>query len=113
MKVGTSSVTDERGVIDVAAVGKLAAEVAALRAGGSDVIVVSSGAVAAGVAALGLDATPDRHRHAAGDRRSRPGPADAQLGRRPGAPTASSPPRRCSCPTTSSTAASTSTLGAR
>ena len=58
VKVGTSSVTDERGVIDQSAVKKLAADVAALRAGGHDVIVVSSGAVAAGVAALGLDQRP-------------------------------------------------------
>ena len=58
VKVGTSSVTDERGAIDQSAVEKLAAEVAALRTGGHDVIVVSSGAVAAGVAALGLDRRP-------------------------------------------------------
>ena len=58
VKVGTSSVTDEGGVIDQSAVKKLAAEVAALRAGGHDVIVVSSGAVAAGVAALGLERRP-------------------------------------------------------
>ena len=58
VKVGTSSITDERGVIDDAAVGKLATEIAALRAAGRDVIVVSSGAVAAGVAALGLSRRP-------------------------------------------------------
>ena len=58
VKVGTSSVTDEGGVIDQSALVKLAADVAALRAGGHDVIVVSSGAVAAGVAALGLDRRP-------------------------------------------------------
>ena len=42
VKVGTSSVTDDRGVIDQSAVGKIAAEVAALRAGGLDVVVVSA-----------------------------------------------------------------------
>jgi glutamate 5-kinase len=58
VKIGTSSVTDERGVIDHSAVEKLAAEVADLRTSRVDVIVVSSGAVAAGVAALGLDRRP-------------------------------------------------------
>jgi glutamate 5-kinase len=58
VKVGTSSVTDERGTIDQSALKKLAADVAAVRATGHDVIVVSSGAVAAGVAALGLDRRP-------------------------------------------------------
>jgi glutamate 5-kinase len=58
VKVGTSSVTDEAGVIDQSALKKLAAEVAALRAADFDVIVVSSGAVAAGVAALGLARRP-------------------------------------------------------
>ena len=58
VKVGTSSVTDDRGVIDQSAVGMLAAEIAALRADGLDVILVSSGAVAAGVDALGLERRP-------------------------------------------------------
>jgi glutamate 5-kinase len=57
-KIGTASVTDERGAIDRAAVAKLSDEVAALRAGGDEVVIVSSGAVAAGVAALGLDSRP-------------------------------------------------------
>jgi glutamate 5-kinase len=57
-KIGTASITDDRGVIDNAAVAKLSDEVAALRSDGHEVIVVSSGAVAAGVAALGLLARP-------------------------------------------------------
>ena len=57
-KIGTASITDDQGAIDVAAVAKLSDEVAALRADGHEVIVVSSGAVAAGVAALGLAARP-------------------------------------------------------
>ncbi len=57
-KIGTASITDDRGAIDVAAVAKLSDEVAALRSDGHEVIVVSSGAVAAGVAALGLSARP-------------------------------------------------------
>jgi glutamate 5-kinase len=58
VKIGTSSVTDDRGVIDQSALAKLAAEIASLRDGGMDVVVVSSGAVAAGVAALGLERRP-------------------------------------------------------
>jgi glutamate 5-kinase len=58
VKVGTSSVTDERGAVDDDSIGKLADEIAGLRAAGDEVIVVSSGAVAAGVAALGLATRP-------------------------------------------------------
>jgi|SRR6056297_429203 len=57
-KIGTASITDDGGAIDSAAVAKLSDEVAALRQDGHDVILVSSGAVAAGVAALGLSARP-------------------------------------------------------
>lgn len=56
-KIGTASVTDDHGHIAVSAIAKLAEEVSGLRASGHEVIVVSSGAVASGVAALGL---PDR-----------------------------------------------------
>jgi glutamate 5-kinase len=58
VKIGTSSVTDARGTIDEGAIVKLCGEVAALRDEGYQVIVVSSGAVAAGVAALGLHDRP-------------------------------------------------------
>ena len=58
VKIGTSSLTDDDGVIDDAAVAKLSDEVAAARAAGHEAIVVSSGAVAAGVAALGLASRP-------------------------------------------------------
>ena len=58
VKVGTSSVTDERGGIDDGAIAKLSADVAEVRATGAQVVVVSSGAVAAGVAALGLESRP-------------------------------------------------------
>lgn len=58
VKIGTSSVTDDRGAVDDAAIVKLAGEVATVRAAGHEVMVVSSGAVAAGVAALGLDERP-------------------------------------------------------
>ena len=58
-KIGTSSLTDERGVIDDSAIEKLCGEVAALRAAGERVVVVTSGAIAAGLPVLGLaDARP-------------------------------------------------------
>jgi glutamate 5-kinase len=58
VKIGTSSLTDAKGVIDSGAIAKLCHEVAAVRNAGHEVLVVSSGAVAAGVAALGLPARP-------------------------------------------------------
>ncbi len=57
-KIGTASITDDGGVIDVGAIAKLCGEVAELRQAGHQVIVVSSGAVAAGVVAVGLAARP-------------------------------------------------------
>ena len=57
-KIGTASITDDEGGIDRAAIAKLCDEVAALKASGDEVIVVSSGAVAAGVAAVGLSNRP-------------------------------------------------------
>ena len=57
-KIGTSSLTDEDGRVDVAAVAKLCAETAKLRADGHDVLIVSSGAVAAGMPFLGLTERP-------------------------------------------------------
>ena len=57
-KIGTSSVTDDCGAIDNSAIAKLTGEIAVIRSAGHEVLVVSSGAVAAGVAALGFDARP-------------------------------------------------------
>jgi len=54
VKIGTSSVTDRHGEIDIGAIDKLCTEVAGLRGHGHRVIVVSSGAIAAGLPALGL-----------------------------------------------------------
>lgn len=54
VKIGTSSITDDRGLILRDAIERVAAEVAELRAGGDRVVVVSSGAVAAGLEALGM-----------------------------------------------------------
>ena len=53
-KIGTSSITDEHGAVSRETLDKLGAEVAALRGGGHHVVVVTSGAIAAGLPALGL-----------------------------------------------------------
>jgi glutamate 5-kinase len=59
VKVGTSSITSERGELDDVALGKLCAEIAAARARGHEVVLVSSGAIAAGLPVLGLDRPTD------------------------------------------------------
>lgn len=59
VKVGSSSITDAQGVIDVAAIEKLCAEVVLARESGHRVIVVSSGAIAAGLPALGMTRSRD------------------------------------------------------
>ncbi len=53
-KIGSSSLTDDQGAIVPEAIEKLCTEVAGLRAGGEQVVVVSSGAIAAGLPFLGL-----------------------------------------------------------
>jgi len=54
VKIGTSSVTLADGTIDVAAITKLCAEVHTARRAGHAVVVVTSGAIGAGLPALGL-----------------------------------------------------------
>ena len=54
VKIGTSSITDEKGLINEAAIAKLCAEVAEVRAGGTRVVVVTSGAIASGLPLLGM-----------------------------------------------------------
>jgi glutamate 5-kinase len=54
-KIGSSSLTDDGGRIADTAIAKVAAEVAAQRSAGHEVVVVSSGAISAGLPALGLD----------------------------------------------------------
>src|ERR1700732_3601116 len=53
-KIGTSSLTDSSGAILPAAIEKLCAEVASAREEGGGLVVVSSGAIAAGLPVLGL-----------------------------------------------------------
>lgn len=53
-KIGTSSITDDQGEIDGAAIAKFCADVASLRKDGHRVVAVTSGAIAAGLPAIGL-----------------------------------------------------------
>ncbi|MEJ7764664.1 MAG: glutamate 5-kinase [Acidimicrobiales bacterium] len=53
-KIGTSSLTDDSGLIDDAMVAKVAREAAVLRDDGHRVVLVTSGAIAAGLSPLGL-----------------------------------------------------------
>lgn len=59
VKVGTSTLTGVDGRIDRDYLRSLAGQVAALRASGDRVIVVTSGAIAAGVEAMGMTERPD------------------------------------------------------
>ncbi len=54
-KIGTSSITTSGGCVDLDAVAKLASDVANVRAAGHDVIVVTSGAITAGVQRLNVE----------------------------------------------------------
>jgi len=58
VKIGSSSLRDDSGHLDVAQVRALASQVVTLRHQGTQVVLVSSGAVAAGMGALGLDRRP-------------------------------------------------------
>ena len=58
IKVGTSSLADERGVLDDSQVRGLATEIAAARKAGMRPTLVSSGAIAAGLEPLGLKRRP-------------------------------------------------------
>jgi glutamate 5-kinase len=57
-KIGTSSLTDELGVIDEGVIDSMCEQLVSLRRLGHEAVLVSSGAVSAGVAALGLTARP-------------------------------------------------------
>lgn len=54
VKIGTSSITDDEGKVAQAPIAKLCAEIAGLSADGYGVVVVSSGAIAAGLPELGM-----------------------------------------------------------
>lgn len=58
VKVGTSSITDDAGEIDDDALRHVCSELVAARAAGHDVVLVTSGAIAAGLPALGMAQRP-------------------------------------------------------
>lgn len=58
VKVGSSSLTDADGILDRARLGELADALAARRLAGADIVLVSSGAIAAGITPLGLATRP-------------------------------------------------------
>jgi glutamate 5-kinase len=58
VKFGTGVLTDSRKQPDLAQMKQLAAQVAALRAAGKQVVIVTSGAVGAGMGALGYEKRP-------------------------------------------------------
>jgi glutamate 5-kinase len=58
LKIGTSSLTDDGGVLIPSVIASVADQIAELRSSGHEVLLVTSGAVASGVAGLGLRARP-------------------------------------------------------
>lgn len=58
VKLGTGVLTDSRKHLDPAQLEQLVAQIAALRQSGKEVVLVTSGAVGAGMGALGFDARP-------------------------------------------------------
>jgi glutamate 5-kinase len=58
VKLGTGVLTDRRKQIDPAQLGQLVAQIATLRKAGKEVVLVSSGAIGAGMGALGYEKRP-------------------------------------------------------
>jgi glutamate 5-kinase len=58
VKLGTGVLTDSRKHLDPVQLEQIVAQVASLRQGGAEVVLVSSGAVGAGMGALGFDSRP-------------------------------------------------------
>ena len=58
VKLGTGVLTDSRMLIDPAQLAQLVAQVAALKQAGKEVVLVTSGAVGAGMGALGYESRP-------------------------------------------------------
>lgn len=60
VKIGTAALSNEAGGLNESGIGRLAAQVHALRQRGLQVVIVSSGAIGAGMDALGLKTRPAR-----------------------------------------------------
>jgi glutamate 5-kinase len=58
IKIGSRVLTDDDGALDMGVIGRICADVALLRERGQQVVVVSSGAIAAGRSELGLTEKP-------------------------------------------------------
>lgn len=58
VKIGSRVLTDEESALDMAVIGRICSDIAVLRAKGIQVVVVSSGAIAAGRSELGLADKP-------------------------------------------------------
>lgn len=58
VKLGTGVLTDRRKQIDPAQLGQLVSQIAAARASGKEIVIVSSGAVGAGMGLLGYEKRP-------------------------------------------------------
>ena len=58
VKIGTSSLTDDNGRIRTDVIKSVSAQLANARSAGHEVLLVTSGAVASGVAGLGLESRP-------------------------------------------------------
>ena len=58
VKIGSSSLTDEQGHLRLGVINDVVSQVVAVRARGHEVLLVTSGAVASGVAGLGLPGRP-------------------------------------------------------
>ncbi|MEQ8717137.1 MAG: glutamate 5-kinase [Acidimicrobiales bacterium] len=58
-KIGTTSLTDDHGEVDRSAIARLGAQVAAVRALGHTVVLVTSGAIAAGMPRLAMTERPE------------------------------------------------------
>src|SRR5918998_1273287 len=58
VKLGSSIVAEDSGALRLSVVARICEEVAALHAGGVDVVVVTSGAIARGIHMLGLSGRP-------------------------------------------------------
>ena len=64
VKVGTSGITTGKGKLDETEMRKLAAQIAAVHEKGDKIVLVTSGAVAAGIAELGIPPKPNEFERA-------------------------------------------------
>ena len=70
LKVGTNAITNTEGNLDTEEMGKLAHQIAVAMKQGDKVVLVTSGAVAAGIAELGNSSKAQRRGFSASSRRN-------------------------------------------